>query len=118
MKFFAVLAALALGACAPGGLASVPPSPGSAADQTVLDEQGALAAELAYKAARVAVETGVDAGIIRGASAARFAALDAQAYAALGRVRTAYRIGNARSYADALTEARSAITALLSLAGA
>ena len=77
----------ALPACAP--INTIPPSPASVADKAVLDEQGALAAELAYKAARIAIETGVDAGFIRGATAARFAALDAKAYAALGVVRRA-----------------------------
>lgn len=118
MKRIAILAALALVGCTPGGLTSVPTSPSVVADKTVLDEQGALAAELAYKAARVAVETGVDAGVIRGDAAARFAVLDAKAYAALGKVRAAYRIGNAATYSAALTEARGEITALLSLAGA
>lgn len=118
MKRIAILAALALAGCTPGGLTSVPASPAEVADTAVLDEQGALAAELAYKAARVAVETGVDAGVIRGVSATRFAELDRKAYVALEKVRTAYRIGNADSYASALTEARGAITALLSLTGA
>lgn len=118
MKRLAIFAAIALAGCTPGGLTSIPASPSAAADKTVLDEQGALAAELAYKAARIAVETGVDAGVIRGATAARFAELDAKAFASLGKVRAAYRIGNAATYSAALTEARGAITALLSLAGA
>lgn len=105
----------ALPACAP--INTIPPSPGAVADQTVLDEQGALAAELAYKAARIAIETGVDAGLIRGATAARIAVLDAKAYAALGVVRQAYEAGNAPSYAAALTTARAAVSDLLSLTG-
>lgn len=117
MKRFTFLAALALAGCTPGGIASIPDSPAAVANSTTLDEQGALAAELAYKAARIAVETGVDAGAIKGATATRFAALDSKAYAALGKVRAAYRAGNAATYASALTEARSAVSALLDLTG-
>ena len=89
--------------------------PATHADRTVLDEQGMMAVELAYRAARVAVETGVDAGIIRGATASRFAALDRRAYAAVGVVRAAYRAGNAPSYRNALSEAQAAISGLLAL---
>lgn len=116
MKRLIALALIsALSAC--GSISTIPPAPASVADQTTLDEQGALAAELAYKAARVAIETGVDAGFIRGAAAARIAALDAKAYAALGVVRRAYEAGNAASYATALTSARSAVAELLTLTG-
>lgn len=105
----------ALPACTP--VNTIPPPPGAVADKTILDEQGALAAELAYKAALIALETGVDAGVIRGATAARIAALDAKAYAALGVVRRAYEAGNATSYAAALVTARAAIADLLTLTG-
>ena len=103
-------------AAAAADAAGVPP-PVVVADRTTLDELGMLAAELAYKAAHTAVEIGVDAGLIRGAPAARFADLDSRAYAALGRVRSAYRTGNATSYASALTEAQAAIAGLLNLTG-
>lgn len=124
----ALAAALALSGCAvaPATVASagatvadsvgVPP-PATAADRTVLDEKAMTGVELAYKAARIAVETGVDAGLIKGAAAARFAALDSQAYRALGAVRAAYRAGNAASYRAALTEAQAAIGAVLALTG-
>ena len=116
MKRFIALALLcAIPACAP--VSAVPPVPASVADKTMLDEQGALAAELAYQAARVAIETGVDAGFIHGATAERIAALDVKAYAALGVVRRAYEAGNAQSYAAGLTSARSAIAELLTLIG-
>lgn len=91
--------------------------PSEHADKTVLDEQGMLAAELAYKAARVAVEIGVDAGLIRGETATRVAAIDDQAYAALGVARSAYRAGNAQSYKNALRDAQAAISGLLALTG-
>ena len=105
----------ALPACTP--VNTIPPAPAAVADKTVLDEQGALAAELAYKAARIAIETGVDAGLIRGATATKIAALDAKAYAALKIVRQAYAAGNATSYASGLATARAAISDLLTLTG-
>lgn len=116
MTRFGFIAALALAGCGP--LAStLPPAPAAVADRTTLDESAALTAELAYKAARVSVETGVDAGFIKGATAAKVATLDSAAYAALGKVRAAYRAGNASTYSSALTEARGAISALLALTG-
>lgn len=118
-RLIALCLPLALMAC--GGVTSainsIPASPAAVADSSTLDEQGALAAELAYKAARVAVETGVDAGLIRGATAAKVAKLDRQAFAALGLVRKAYDAGNAASYTSALTAARAAISDLLTLTG-
>lgn len=113
-----VSAALALAGCTLPALGSLPSSPAEAADSTVLDEQAATAVELAYKAARLAVETGVDAGIIRGAHAARFAQLDRQAFAAIQAVRTAYRAGNAANYATAKADALAAVAQLLSIAAA
>ncbi|EQA97268.1 hypothetical protein L286_23365 [Sphingobium sp. HDIP04] len=100
-----------------GAINSLPAPPAAVADSTVLDEQGALAAELAYKAARVAVETSVDAGLIKGATAAKIAKLDQRAFTALGVVRKAYAAGNATSYASALVAARAAISDLLTLTG-
>lgn len=70
---------LALAGCSFGSVSSVPP-PLTVADRTVLDEQGALAVELAYKAAR--------------------------------RI---YQTGNAPSYGAALSNARAAISELLTL---
>ena len=117
-KIFLALAMLAtLGACQFGSISSVPTAPSQIADRTVADEQGMLAVELAYKAARLAVETGVDAGIIRGATAARFAELDNKAFAALGVLRQAYRTANAADFATALTNARNAVALLLTLTG-
>ena len=113
----AVGASIALAACTPAGLADIPPAPSAVADKTVLDEQGVLAVELAYKAARLAVETAVDAGVIHSERATLFAALDKRAYAAVQAVRTAYAAGNATSYANALVTARSAVEQLLALTG-
>lgn len=113
---FVLLAPLALCSCgAVASLAGIPPAPVAVADSTVIDEQGALAVELAYKAARLAVETGVDAGIIKGDRAAKIAELDNKAYAAVLVARRAYNAGNATSYGAALAEARAAITQMIDL---
>src|SRR5687767_12047803 len=113
---FAILAPLALSGCAGlGTLAGLPSAPVEAAEGTVMDEQAALAVELAYKAARVAVETGVDAGTIRGERAAQLAEIDNKAFAAVQAARRAYRAGNATSYGAALAEARAAIADMLAL---
>lgn len=115
-----ILFALALSGCTiPGisfGPSSLPPAPVAAANQTVLDEQAALSVELAYKAARTAIEIAVDAGAIKGERAKKFADLDNKAYAAVGIVRSAYRAGNATDYATGLSQARLAIADLLAIA--
>ncbi len=114
--FLAILAPLALSGCAGlSTLAGLPSAPVAVADETVLDEQAALSIDLAYKAARLAIETGVDAGVIRGERAARLAEVDNQAFAAVQAARRAYRAGNATSYGAALAEARAAIADMLAL---
>ncbi len=114
----AALLPLALTACAGlGSLPNIPTSPGAVADTTVLDEQGALGVELAYKAFRTALEVATDAGVLKGANATKAAALDNRAYAAVGAARAAYRAGNATSYAQAVTDARAAINAALGAIG-
>jgi hypothetical protein len=109
---FAGALALSLPGCA--GLPFT--SPVAVADRTTLDEQSLLALELAYKAARLAVETGVDAGLIRGELAKRVASLDNRAFAALKAARGAYRAGNSSDYSVALSEAQNTLTGLLALA--
>lgn len=117
LRMILAAACLALASCAAlPPPASVPASPVALADRTVADEQGLLAVELAYKAARLSVETAVDAGLIKGQRAAQFAQLDAKAYAAVQTARTAYRTGNATSWGNALASARQAIQQLLGLA--
>ncbi len=118
LKIAIVLAALplTLGACQLPFALTPPASPSAVADKTVLDEQAALAVELAYKASRTAVEVAVDAGAIKGERATQFAALDNKAYAAVGIVRRAYAAGNATDYATGLSRARLAVADLLALA--
>lgn len=115
MKKLVIIAlGCALSACTafPG---SVPASPAVLANQTVLDEQGAISTELAYKATRTAMELAVDAGLLKGDRAAQAAKLDTRAYAAVQAVRTAYRTGNATSYGAAVGEARTIIGDMLAV---
>ena len=114
-KLLLIFAApLALTACAT--LPSVPP-PAQVANATLLDEQGALGVELAYKAFRTALEVAVDAGVLRGAAASKAADLDSRAYLATLAARGAYKAGNAANYAEAVTDARAAINAALAAIG-
>jgi hypothetical protein len=91
------------------------PAPVAAADKTRLDEAVITGAELAYKAARLSVETLTDAGQIKGATARRVAELDNQAFLALAVARGAYRAGNSASNQAAEAEARRAVSDLLTL---
>lgn len=114
MKRILIAAALALSLPGCAGLAALT-SPATVANQTVLDEQGAIGVELAYKASRTAMEVAVDAGLLKGERAAKAAALDNQAFAAVTTVRAAYRAGNAGNYGVALAEARAAVTNMLAV---
>lgn len=120
MREFILAAALALSACTgTQGIPNTPAAPVEVADQTTLDERGAIAAEVAYKAFRTAVEFATDAGMLTGANASRAAHFDNLAYAAVGAARAAYRAGNAESYQKAVDEALKAVgVALASIKGA
>lgn len=113
-RLFSLIAAatmlVALPACSTTG---VPGSPAEVADKTILDEQGALSVELAYKAARTVVEVAVDAGLIKGELASTIARLDRDAYSAVLAVRSAYDAGNATSYSSAIDRARSIISSII-----
>lgn len=107
-KRLALILAFALPGCT-----TIPTAPVEVSDQTVLDEQGMIAVEAAYAAVGLAIETGVDAGLIHGERADRLAAADRAAYAALGKLRAAYRAGNAASYEAALSELQTAISSMI-----
>lgn len=121
MKKILTLAAasllLSLSGCAGlmSAFSAVPASPAAVANTTVLDEQAALGVELAYKAARIAMETAVDAGILKGARATQLAAADNKAYAAIQVARRAYQAGNATDYQSGVASARLAVADLLAL---
>lgn len=109
--------ALLLAGCGPmlSAIGLVPPAPVAVAQTTKLDEQVALSVELAYKGARLAVSTGIKAGLIKGPLAGRIAAADDAAYKAVLTVRAAYDAGNAASYDIAAERARAAIADVISL---
>ena len=111
--FLAALAVCVLAACGSTTTPGAIPTPSDVADTTVLDERAALAVELAYKAETLALETAVDAGLLTGENAAKAAALDARAYAAVKAVRAAYDAGNAESYPEAILGAHAAISEAL-----
>lgn len=115
MKKLLLASALALAPLT--GCATVPTGPGQVADRTILDERVAIGAELAYKAARIACEFAVDAGIIAGPRATQFRQLNTQAYNAVLAVRAAYRAGNAQDFAVAVAEAQGLTNQLLTLTG-
>lgn len=126
MKHILIAACLALGACTTGQAlnsagsvadAAGVPAPVTYANRTAADEKALYAMEAFYKATRIAVETGVDAGLIKGATAARVAEYDNKAYLALATLRGAYRTANASTYVSALSEAQAAIQGLLNLTG-
>jgi hypothetical protein len=108
LLLLALLFAVPLTACA--NLPTIPTSPGQVADSTKLDEQTAVTAHLAYKSWRLAVETSVNAGLIKGQLAAHVAQLDNQLYSALQAVDAAYASGNATNYAAAVGAFNTAIT--------
>lgn len=115
---FALPLPLSMAACAPlsnVGLPSLPPAPAALADKTALDEQAALSVELAYHASALTLRTAFRAGLLKGDAAARAAAADNTAYAAVKAVRAAYDAGNATSYAASLIKARDAVTFTLTL---
>lgn len=84
-------------------------SPVASANQTKLDEQAAIGVNLAYKAFRLAAETGIEAGFIKGDVAAKVASADNRAFAAVQAVDAAYRAGNSTDYASAVANAYVAI---------
>lgn len=124
MKLFrgfpVLIAALALCACSTldtaSGVASAgatiadasgAAAPVSYADHTTLDETTMQLAETAYKLSAIAVELGVDVGVIKGTRAAWFKSMDSRAFLALATVRSAYRAGNAASFRAAYAELKT-----------
>lgn len=111
MKAFVIgLVALALAACSTTVAPPLHiPAPAEYAGRTAADEQAAVAVENGYKAFRLALELGVDAGVIKGERAVKAAAADRQAYNAVLIFRSAYKTANA---ADLLAAGRSANIAI------
>lgn len=105
-KIFLVIALGMMSACA------MVPGPAVYANKTVLDEKAMLTAEIAYKAETVVIQTGVDAGVIKGPLAAKIAVIDNKAYLALLSARAAYAAGNSAGFAEAVGNAQAAVVEL------
>lgn len=92
------------------------PAPVTYADRTTLDEKAAIGAEttftLAAKGATLAIKTGL---VSEPATIVRIGEIRGKAYAALLKVRAAYRTGNATSYSAAFREFETAIRDLNTL---
>ena len=108
-RFLIAFAALSLIGCTTTAGTGVIPTPVEYANRTALDEQAAVGVENAYKAFRMALELGVDTGVIKGERAVRAAKADQTAYTALLVLREAYKTANS---ADFLAAARSANIAI------
>jgi hypothetical protein len=107
MRKILIIAALAL-AIPASACTAIPTSPAAVAGTTTVDEKTAITFELAYKTWRVAVETGINAGQIKGPLATKIAGLDNQLYSALQAVEAAYAGANS---ADILTAVNNFNTA-------
>lgn len=104
----ATLALAPLTACT-----TIPAGPGEVANQTVLDERGAIGANLAYvaasKGAALAIRT---RAITDPATIRRIGDLDRQGVALARAATEAYRAGNAASYQAAVDRALAAVALL------
>lgn len=117
MKSLWMAAALGLAAltgCAGGGER---PASASQVQVPTLNDTAGRAVELAYMAARTAVEVGVDAGKIKGAEAARFQSLNRKAFAAVRVARAAFSapgatVAGTKVEADAADKAIGELLAL------
>lgn len=101
--------ALALCATSLSACATIP-APATLANSTKIDEQSINTLELAYKTWRLAVETGIHAGYIKGQLATHVAQLDDQIYSALVAAETAYTGANAADYNTAVANFNTALT--------
>jgi hypothetical protein len=114
-RFILLTLPIALVACTPTGITSIPPSPQAVAETTILDEQAALGVELAYQAAALAALTAMKSGLVDAKTKVEIAKADTFAYAQVQKVRAAYDAGNSASYAQTLPVARTAVGSLLAL---
>lgn len=85
-------------------LGGIPTSPGQVAQLTKADEQAAVAFNLGYKAFRLAAETGVESGLIKGTLAGKVREVDSKLFAVVTTLDAAYRTANADAFHTALTE--------------
>lgn len=117
MRLRLLLAAVALSLSACATPLPLPDTPAQAANQTSLDEQTALAVELAYTGAATAAVTARRVGLIPDATWVCVQRLDRDAYGMVQGVRRAYDAGNATSYTRAAIAAREAVGLFLTRKG-
>lgn len=112
MKLLLLAAALSLSACAT--VPSLPASPATVADKTLLDEKVGTLATNTYTAAATAAKFSIQLGLIRDPAMIRqIGVLDNRAFAAVEALRGAYLSGNATTYAAAIDRANGAVTAFV-----
>jgi hypothetical protein len=107
----AVMAAMSLTACDPGGIATAPPAP---LQQTTIDEKGLIAALQAFDVTLTAIDGLVATGYLAPGSAT---ALKVQGYINTARkgfntAVAAQKAGSVTDYVTALSEAQKALTGL------
>lgn len=110
-----IFLALALTACVPTTGTVIIPAPIEFAGRTAADEQIAIGIEQGYKAFRMALELGVDTGVIKGDRARLAARADAQAYSGVLIAREAYLTANAEDFINAARSANSTIGQAIAL---
>ena len=89
-------------------VAGLPAAPSQVCDRTTWDESAGTAVELSYKAFRLAVNFGVDAGKITGATATRARDANRRLFGLTQAVQRAYAACNSDGYLKAVREARAA----------
>lgn len=102
MRRFLIAICLAASLPLAGGCATIPTGTAQLADQTKVDEQLAIGANLGYKAFRLAVETGVQSGFIKGTLATKVADVDSRLFGLIQTIDSAYKSGNSQSLAGAV----------------
>lgn len=90
-------------------VAGLPSAPSQVCDRTTWDETAGSAVELGYKGFRLAVEFGVDAGKIKGATATRAREANRKLFGLTQAVQRAYASCNSAGYLQAIREAKAAL---------
>lgn len=105
MRKLCIVLILALSSCST--FSSIPTSPVSVCNKTTLDEQTGTAAEAGYMAFRRVVETWVDMGLMKPATARAIRPINTALFQLTLKEQTAYKTCNAASYADAINEIKN-----------
>lgn len=106
--FAGALVALALVAAGCSGCTVISKDPTNLT-QTVIDEKALFVVEAAYNGAGNAALAAVDAGLLKGPTAAKVNEYQKMAYQALLAARAAYKVGDAPTYTAKIAAAQSFI---------